>query len=270
MRLLTKKEKAMLLGEGYGGAAIRGFMQSISREDFLALGVRAEDDYDYHIERDASWVFENLILLYEGGMGNNRDDFGYIIHEFKDGARIAIKQDGKYYLVKDEEKTLVENFKHTRRGDREEKIYSYRGEDVEVGGYENLIRYVSKMINYRSEFVDKALRGLIKEEVYISGNDVFVPSSAEDSKYIVTLLAARNPKTIKGKQSNTHIFKDTGVTLKFLKEHSKEINSIFIRYGVKPKKSKLAISETDSLFNLYHNSSVALTEKPSTYNIYSM
>lgn len=280
---MTKAEKGLLLGQGdgkgYGHNYLTTVYQSLKEKDrheiySRVLGDEEQwNDYDGTGKKYPIWGLSNQILLY-GDKSISLDEISMHIHEFSDGSIMKINSEHKFFIEKDNTVEFVDELnekKHTL--DSLPIKYIHPVDGVYIANVREVLRkmYSKQHIQfYHPEFVSNALKEYTAEEILIHGNDIFVPRTLKYHKEITTLLSIRNPMIVQRKQATAFIYKDTGVTLDFLKEHEKEVNSMFEEYGLIPIKNKLRISETDEFYKIHYLIPKRSKMQKSQYNIYSI
>lgn len=275
MRPLTKHEKAALLGEDYGLLYFLQFMHPevpgatdrIHDNELLnkAVGDISENKLEW-------WVFQNLGILY-GDFDVSIDKIIIPVHMFSKSVRLCIDAEYNYFIEDNGDKKYIDELNAIPSKTKSPPVsFVYNDTKIIVEPYKDYFTMTLRLDNlsYFLPSITTALKEFANQEVYIDGDDVFIPKALKHHKDIALLLSARNPKIIQKKQASVIIYKDTGITLEYIKSKNIEISTIFNGHGRKPKKTKLRISETEELFNIFLPLPKKVKTNRSDYNIYTL
>ncbi len=273
MKKMNLVEKAIVLGFEYGKPYADNLMLLLDKnEREIRLREVSELIFESDFDGDKIEISSNIIMLQNIGK-EAVNTKGFIFHDFKNGDFLAIDAEYKiklYFKDNDHDYRIINNFQNVIVGTKPQRLFHHNGEKVFVGDVEKIITMFNKVMNSKNSYVDTILKEYIKNDIFIDGRDIYVPSELKYAKDISLFLSVRNPILFKKMLTTYTVHKDTGITLDMLKKRKKDIVDMAGRYCAKEHKTKLNIQETETTFVINKVTRFGVRKEYTPFNIFSI
>lgn len=192
---------------------------------------------------------ELLNSIRESLKENNFKKSGFVLHDFKDGAVLAISSKGRLVFSLDEKTKPFEEVVAITKNDM--KFFTHNGETINVTNGWGTWNRLMKNLDNKNIRVAEAAVAFFDNDIYFDNESIYIPGTIENHKDIIVLMVAHQPKRVAGSLTVTEIFKDTGITIDYLKESKAFVTACFANYGVKPLGTLKVMDSDDKLILTY-------------------